>query len=143
MMVADRQELVERDDDHAIRKRPTNGIDHFEAKADEVMEVNDVGSQVPEDAEKVALDLLGVPVRNEEVIVLVGMIEELALGLPKAHQGRSAVPRHRVADASEESRLDVADPVQALVQVVGGDLGASEREARMAMRDDEYAGRVM
>jgi hypothetical protein len=48
-----------------------------------------------------------------------------------------------VADASEETRLDVADPVQALVQVVGGDLGASEREARMAMRDDEYAGRVM
>jgi hypothetical protein len=143
MMAAYREELMEGDHDYAIRESPANRIDHLEAKADKVMKVNDVGLQVPQDTKEITLDFLRVAVGNEEMVVLVGVVEKFTLCLPKAHQGRSAVPRDGVANASEEAGLDIAYPIQTLVEIIGGNLRSSEREARMAMGHDENAGRML
>jgi hypothetical protein len=143
MMAAYREELMERDHDHAIRESPANGIDHLETKADKVMKVNDVGLQVSQDTEEITLYFLRVTVGNEKVVVFVSVVEEFALRLSKAHQGRSAMARDRVANASEEAGFDIADPVETLVEIVGSNLSSSEREARMAVGDNENAARML
>jgi hypothetical protein len=143
MMAAYREELMEGDHDHAIREGPANGIDHLETKADKVMKVNDVGLQVSQDTEEITLDFLRIAVGNEEVVVLVGVVEKFALRLSKAHQGRSAMAGDRVADASQETGFDIAYTVEAFVKIIGSDLSSSEREARMAVGDNENAGRVL
>jgi hypothetical protein len=49
----------------------------------------------------------------------------------------------RVADASEEAGFDIAYPVETFVEIIGSNLSSSEREARMAVGDNENAGRVL
>lgn len=143
MVATYREKLMKRDYDHAIGKGTTNGIDHLKAKADEVMKMDDVGFQVTQHAEEVAFNLFRVPIGNEKVVIFVSMIEEFAFRLPKAHQGSPAVPRDRVADASEEAGFDIGYPVEALVQIVGCNLGPPERKARVAVRHDENAWRMI
>jgi hypothetical protein len=143
MMAAYREEFMEGDHDHAIRESPANSIDHLETKADKVMKVNDLGPQVSQDAEEVALDFLRVAVGKEKVVVLVSVVEEFTLGLSKAHKSRSTMPGDRVAYAGEEAGFDITYAVKALVEVIGSNLSSSEREARMPVGDDENAGRML
>ena len=77
VMVADGEELVEGDYDHAVRKSAADRIDGFQSQADEMMKMDHVRLQVAQDAQKVAFELFGVPVRDQEVVVLIGMVEDI------------------------------------------------------------------
>ena len=76
VMVADGEKLMERDHDHAVRKCATDRVDGFQTEADKMMEVNHIRLQVSQDAKEIALQFIGVVIRNQKMIVLVRMIEE-------------------------------------------------------------------
>lgn len=137
VMMADRQIFVEGHDDQRVRQRVAHREQAFQAEADEVVEVHHVGLEIAQHAHEVALDLLGRPVREQEMVVLLGIIEQFAAALAQAHQGRAGMARRRRADPGEVMGVHLRPGLEALVQVVGGDLGATEREGRVAVRDDE------
>ena len=83
------------------------------------------------------LDLVGGAVREQEVVVLLGVVEQFAAALAQAHQRRAGMARRRRADAGEEMGIDALAGLQALVQVVGRHLRATQGHRRMAVRYHE------
>ena len=103
VMVADGEIFVEGDHDQRVRQRVAHREQAFEPEPDEMVEMHHVGLQVAQHADEIALDLLGVAVRDQEVVVVLGVVEQLAAALAQAHQRRAGMARRRRADAGEEA----------------------------------------
>src|SRR3712207_8086487 len=114
---------MEGNHDDAIGQGAPNRVDCFEPQADEVMKVNDVRLQVAKDSKEVPFKLLGAAVRNQEVVILIGMVEDVAAFLPQAHKSCPAMPHDGIADTRKEAGFRTADLVEPLVEVVGRDFG--------------------
>jgi hypothetical protein len=139
VVVADRQELVERHDDRRIRQRFAHGIERLETEAQHMVEMHDVRPEIADEADEVATDVVGVAVGQEEVVVVVAVEQDVGRALAQAHQRRPGMARRRRADPRQIDRAGAGQRVQPLVQIVRGDLGAAERKARMSVADDEDA----
>ena len=130
---------MERHDQDRVRQGPLHGVEHLESEPENVVEVDHVGSEIEQKSHEIAFDVLGVPVGQQEMVVVVGMVDELALALAQAHQRRRAVTLGRVSRAGEVAGGHAVLGIQRLVQIVGGYFRAAERAGRVGMGDDENA----
>ncbi len=81
--------------------------------------------------------ITAVPVGQPEMVVFVGKEQRLVAGLAQGQQGCVAVAADRRPDAREIVRLTVRTPVQALEQVVRGNLRAADGEGGMTVAQQQ------
>ena len=110
MVVADRQVLVQGQDDHRIREQPSHQTQGFDTEAEDVMEMNHVREEVRYEAAEMQGKITAVPVGQPEMVVFVGKEQRLVAGLAQGQQGCAAVAADRRPDAREVVRLTVRTP---------------------------------
>ncbi len=149
LVVADREELVQRVDDRHAGQRPPDLADGVIAQEERVLEVDDVGA----DGEQELAEVLGVEALVEAhrsvepvEVVAIGIDEVLVVravdgGEPGLGM-RPGAPRLGRSAAGEEDRVPLARVSEGEMQFVGVGLGSSGPDLRVVVGDEEDPSRV-
>ena len=84
---------MEGDDDRRIGKRLAHRIERFEAEPEDVVEMHNVRIYVANETHEVATDIIGVAVRQIEMIEIVAVEQDVRRALAQAHQRRAGMAR--------------------------------------------------